>query len=266
MRSIELSENTPLQGCGRDEESGILVAYAAVPSAPPPDVVVSNSELSTLRRASSYLTEVGASLHTTVLHSRSALVRSVSDKILPRPTVFCGICLEHVAREECYSFSGGDFDRDAAGAAELELTGCDHLYCVDCLRGYIISAITDFNPAPTCPFQGSSETADAFSAPFAGADEHHKDGVGFGCGARASEADVRHLLRDLGGGGELLKKYEKVRVITSNRDFRECPGCGHLQLPARDFLRRVKPAMTCGQCGSKFCFEVRSVYFCFLLL
>ena len=277
------------------EESSGGVRYASIAPAAPHVVVVVTQEPngvatppSTLVRASSYLSDVGArvgtSIHTSAVNSRINLVRSVSGKIMPRQTVFCGICLENVDKAETYSLTGGDYADKTAGSAEVALEGCGHEYCVDCLRGYIRSQITDFNCSPACPYQGEplvSSSSLGSPDPFPeDIDAPREDPVppavtvtpvrrsappslpqpspGVGavvCGARASEADVRFLLRS---EPELLAKFEKIRVMASNKDYRECPACAHLQLPRRDIFNRVRPAMTCEQCEASFCFEVRT--------
>jgi hypothetical protein len=146
------------------------------------------------------------------------------------------------------------------------------MFCRECLVGYLRTQIVDFNARPCCPYINSDVTV-------AGSDHS----AGSGCPFFASEADVRSLLSsssrirsEVGAaaataaaaavGGEeaqnekLLKRYERVLVLSSHPEMRECPaeGCGHCQLPKRDFfLKRVRKLMVCEKCGLEYCFEVR---------
>jgi len=128
----------------------------------------------TISRASSYLSDVRSSAETHILNRSRGLVRSVSKQLLPLRTIKCGICLEHVVEEDCYSFTGGDYDppgtppalssesghgdahdiRSSSVTSRKPINGCGHMYCQDCLAAYVRSQIYDFNPSPSCPYVG----------------------------------------------------------------------------------------------------------------
>jgi len=219
----------------------------------------------TISRASSYLSDVRSSAETHILNRSRGLVRSVSKQLLPLRTLKCGICLEHVVEEDCYSFTGGDYEAPSitppllsseSGHGEAHgssssvsnrkpVNGCGHMYCQDCLAAYVRSQIYDFNPSPSCPYVGpdppttynqsrdleaatDSGNVDTHRAPLVAA-EAPAAVTSHGCGARASEADVLWLLQCDSANydaTEDIAKYHRVRTLNSNKDYRECPRPG----------------------------------------
>lgn len=142
------------------------------------------------------------------------LVKQMSQTLQPRPVVFCGVCLENVDEAETFSFSGHG--------------GCAHLFCRECLVGYLSCEIRDGNCEPPCPY-------------FC-----HGDG----CGSTACQADVEFLLADL----EVLGKYRRFKQMKERPEIRECPKCTQMCLPTRNIFGRVRSEMTCSVCSTEFCF------------
>jgi hypothetical protein len=221
-----MSELTPLRAKKSNDDSGIIYQAVDMPSLTQPEPIIIRSTSSPYVM-SSYLSEslaeVGSNIQSHVKDTQSRLVRSLSSRILPRPTVYCGICLELVDKSDVYSFTGGTIP----GGLET----CGHEYCKECLESYLRSQIIDFNPTPACPFTDPIDPLDNLeNGNHLAADEEANALVarsGYGCGARASQADVKFIIKD----PVVLAKYERVVQLKSNKNYRECPKCAHLQLP-----------------------------------
>lgn len=74
--------------------------------------------------------------------------------------------------------------------------------------------------------------------------------VGDGCGATAAPSDVEFLISD----PELLHKYARFKKMKEKADYRECPSCGDMILPNKNFFGRIRSEMACQKCGTEFCF------------
>jgi hypothetical protein len=127
--SVQLNERTPLHSKS-DEEMGLR--YETVEHAGKnPAIVIQqpSTSASTYQRASTYISESSTFIQSQVKETQTLIVKSISSQLLPRPTFFCGICLEYCDKADSYSFTGGV----SPGSTSLE--GCGHEYCRDCLRG-----------------------------------------------------------------------------------------------------------------------------------
>lgn len=110
---------------------------------------------------------------------------------------------------------------------------CGHIYCRECIKGYIISKINENRIEPKC-----------FS-PMITASVSQK-GVQI-CGTIISEPIIRKLLRD---NVDVLSKYDRFLVLNNNPNARECPKCSAIKFGSISQL-----SMVCGACGTSYCFK-----------
>lgn len=204
----EKSERSPL--VVRDVEMGTLSL---------PEVTVSPSFLPDVTVSPS-LSPSSSSLHLRIQEGTQILRaagESISDRLClaHRTTnVFCSICRESVARDDCYAFTGGG--------------GCSHLFCRECLCGYLVHSIENGMAFAPCPEFVSEE----------------------GCDAVAAEDDVRLLI----GDAKVLAKFDRFKKMAERPDWRDCPQCASMQLPTRNLFGRIRPTMVCSECKMHFCF------------
>lgn len=139
------------------------------------------------------------------------LIRTLS---FTRETYYCQICLDNCPEQDGYT-----------------LGGCGHVFCNDCIAGYLESRIRDGQTHLPCPFlpEGDTDTG----------------GLDTGCAISINDGDVSMI-----GGPALLERLERFRQMRQDASYRDCPQCSNPVLGGSAW----RPNLTCGGCSLTFCF------------
>lgn len=182
------------------------------------------------------------------------------------PTYFCHIC-----QEAC--------DASTGAATSFELRNCGHVFCAACLAGYVRNKVREGLAFPYC-FHPVSASLGSSLASSLMPRSPHGDARTRACKAVIHEADIRALLapEEEGAVGSSvasaavlsspaatsssaapasppqqheLRLYNQLLVSVARPHDRECPNAGCACIVRGD---PASPAMTCGTCGTRFCF------------
>lgn len=159
----------------------------------------------------------------------------------------------------------------------FELSLCRHVFCRDCLIGFLKSKIEDGQVYPKC-FHMDSQAEDCSHLPAApppllpppsglirDRDEEEGRGAGIGeeeevavtqqslidatCRQEISSVDIHLLLQP--NHSSLLDRYVRFKFCKENKNARECPKCASYQINDHP---ESHPQMTCQVCQTSFCF------------
>lgn len=180
------------------------------------------------------------------------------DPTIPKRMYYCVVCMEN----------------ETFGEQSFELTSsCQHVYCTDCLAGYLISKIIDGQVYPRCfvpkkiPKGGksrpgsdntsrigssSSGAANSSNASTLLIDEEKgsneaEDTEDVPCNIPMLEADI---LKVLTPHTEAHEKYIRFKFCRENPQARECSHCHVFNIgdPAN-------PKITCSHCQDVYCYN-----------
>lgn len=178
------------------------------------------------------------------LRERAASVLSTLSGVVE--TYYCQICLSNCPMSDGF-----------------RLQACGHIFCRECLCGYlgvrIREAAIEHLPCPFLPSEirmapdrcsnsGSLLSDGALQDPTpacSGGTAMAIGGLDSGCAAEITEEDVHAIV-----GPELHEKLERFRLMRSDQTYRECPRCS---TPVLGGTAR-RPTLVCGQCSFGFCF------------
>jgi hypothetical protein len=109
----------------------------------------------------------------------------------------------------------------------------NHMWCRECLGGYLTSKISESQLAVLCP--------------------DIDDATDVGCAELLSEELIRDVV-----DAQTVAAFERFREMKSNPNIRECPrdGCGHTQQTGS----ARHPEMICERCGQAYCFAHASAH------
>jgi hypothetical protein len=96
-----------------------------------------------------------------------------------------------------------------------------HRYCRACMSGYATSQLSDGQISVSCP--GVSE-----------------------CHSALDDVEIKQLVTE-----ELFEKYERLKLVKTDVNYRECPKCN---AGTSDHNTSLPPAITCLECGYVYCF------------
>ncbi len=138
------------------------------------------------------------------------------------PQFFCQICMCVASVEEGYRLP------------------CSHIYCKECLIGYIRNKISDGKIVPTC-FHMSE------NIPMQNSD--YNGTIVPSCSEIIGSVHIEELLAD---DKVFLDKYSRFKIMKENKYARECPFCFSISIgnPAES------PSMKCinASCNQTFCY------------
>lgn len=135
-------------------------------------------------------------------------------------------------------------------APDLRLAACGHAFCGGCVAD-LVAARLDAGAvlALRCPWRVEQRQGG----------EQRGEPPGDECGAPLSPLDVHAAaaaaLGTPAAGAALSRRYALLHALASDACMRECPACGALQRGDA-----AAPAMRCGDCGARFCFEHASAH------
>ncbi|DBA01793.1 TPA: hypothetical protein N0F65_002909 [Lagenidium giganteum] len=162
-----------------------------------------------------------SSLDETVLRrSNSTFTGSAVPSLLWAVASFLGMSMEHTFLcQICYE--------NVAVSKAFQLTRCDHLFCEDCLKGYLEFKISEGQVYPTC---------------FHECPEDSENPV---CSADIAPEDIQDVV-----SAAAWEKYTTFKFNKENKNARQCPYCDHSQLCKGE----DQPEEVCASCGGEFCF------------
>jgi hypothetical protein len=96
-----------------------------------------------------------------------------------------------------------------------------HQYCRNCMCGYAASQLSDGQISVSCP--GVNE-----------------------CNCGLNDDEIQGLVTE-----ELFAKYERLKLVKTDINYRECPKCS---TGTSDHNSKLPPAITCAGCGYVYCF------------
>jgi len=105
----------------------------------------------------------------------------------------------------------------------FRLSTCGHLFCRECIQGFLENKIINGQVAPRCFYLENDEKA---------------------CGQPIAEEDIMQIVSET-----VWKKYEKFKANQGNANSRQCPFCDHTQTGDPEH-----PMMVCDKCGREYCF------------
>eukprot|EP00002_Diphylleia_rotans_P041157 TRINITY_DN9942_c0_g1_i2.p1 TRINITY_DN9942_c0_g1~~TRINITY_DN9942_c0_g1_i2.p1 ORF type:complete len:465 (-),score=64.88 TRINITY_DN9942_c0_g1_i2:107-1501(-) len=152
-------------------------------------------------------------------------LRTAAARLSVHQTFFCQICLENIDILQGYA-----------------LTQCNHLFCHECIKSYLVSQVSDGITVIKCP---SLEYVDHGTGVGGSAspDEEIAAARGKDCPCEIAYEDVRALLDE-----EMIVKYDRFKLHASDKNYRQCPKCSVSVLG-----NPKKPAMNCPDCKYAFC-------------
>ena len=155
------------------------------------------------------------------------------------------------------------------GADSYELP-CSHIYCRDCLAGYLSVKIKDAQVSVfKCPHIDASQMGNAegwacavctffnsgpvpngadarVTCSICDTDQDAPPRADPGCPYTLEESDLKALLDE-----ETLQRLTRFREMKENKHYRECPKCGESNTDGPTFFSNT---LTCGVCSYKYCY------------